>query len=254
MCKSLHAGHASAVGLRAARLAARGFTGVSDVLERDDGFAQLYAGAWSPERVLDDAHIPRVLGIVYKYHASYGTQAPIDACLQLRAGTGCRPQDVVSLEATVERQYLDVCGISEPRTASEAKFSIAHMAALALAGRSTVSPETFTPAALADPELAALRARVQVRGDDAMPRANAEAVLICADGSRYSHHCDASTPERDLGRQEARLIEKARTLLMPRMGARRSAALIDGVLDINGEIDVAGFMARMHGALAAPCH
>jgi hypothetical protein len=30
--------------------------------------------------------------------------------------------------------------------------------------------------------------------------------------------------------------------------------LIDGVLDINGEIDVAGFMARMHGALAAPCH
>ena len=94
----------------------------------------------------------------------------------------------------------------------------------------------------------------QVRGDDAMPRANAEAVLICADGSRYSHHCDASTPERDLGRQEARLIEKARTLLMPRMGARRSAALIDGVLDINGEIDVAGFMARMHGALALEAH
>jgi 2-methylcitrate dehydratase PrpD len=82
---------------------------------------------------------------------------------------------VVSLEVTVERQYLDVCCISEPRTASEAKFSIAHMAALALAGRSTVSPETFTPAALADPELAVLRARVQVRGDDAMPRANAEA-------------------------------------------------------------------------------
>ena len=52
----------------------------------------------------------------------------------------------------MERQYLDVCCISEPRTASEAKFSIAHMAALALAGRSTVSPETFTPAALADPE------------------------------------------------------------------------------------------------------
>ena len=39
MCKSLHAGYATAVGLRAARLAARGFTGVSDVLERDDGFA-----------------------------------------------------------------------------------------------------------------------------------------------------------------------------------------------------------------------
>lgn len=244
MGKPLHAGRAAATGLQSARLAGRGFTGVADVLERPDGFARLYARETFPEAPLAQPHVPRLGGIVYKYHAScYGTQAPIDACLLLRAQGGFAPADVEAVDVLVERQYLDVCCIPQPRTDAEAKFSIAHMAALALAGRSTVDAASFGPQALQDPQVAALRQRVSVRGSDAMPRANAEVRVRLAGGAALVQRADASRPETDLNRQEARLREKALALLSPVFGGEAAGRLAGRALRFGEESDVGAFMA-----------
>lgn len=239
MCKPLHAGQAAAIGLRAARLAARGFQAVPDILEREQGFAALYAGAWDADAIWCDATTSRVHGIVYKYHAScYGTQAPIEACLQLRQQLGAAAAEIGTVEIAIEPQYLDVCCIANPSTPSEAKFSIAHMAALALAGHSTVAAESFT-AALDDPALAALRQRIRVHGEAAMPRANARATVTLENGRMHACHSDASRPETDLDRQEARIASKARTLLVPGLGAERTEALIATVLSCESLADAA---------------
>lgn len=243
MGKPLHAGQAAAIGLRAARLAARGFTGVTDILERDQGFATLYADQWTSDRIWQDAATPRVHGIVYKYHAScYGTQAPIEACLQLRHDHAFRPEEIDTVDIVIEPQYLDVCCIATPRTPSEAKFSIAHMAALALAGRSTVAAASFTTA-LDDAALAALRGRITVRADAAMPRANAQATVTLAGGRTHTSHCDASRAETDLARQEVRIAGKARSLLVPVLGEARADALIATVLACDTLDDIAACLA-----------
>lgn len=245
MCKPLHAGQAAAMGLRAARLAARGFTAVPDILEREQGFGALYAGVRDTASIWHDASISRLHGIVYKYHAScYGTQAPIEACVQLRHEHGFAAADIATVEVVIEQQYLDVCCIPEPRTPSEAKFSIAHMAAVVLSGRSTVAAESFT-AALDDPALAALRGRIRVHGDAAMPRANAQVTVTLANGVAHVSHSDASRPETDLGRQEARIANKARALLLPGLGAERAEALIATVLASDGIDDVASYFAPL---------
>lgn len=230
MCKPLHAGQAAAIGLRAASLAARGFTAVPDILERVRGFATLYAGACNPDAVWKDAATSRVHGIVYKYHAScYGTQAPIEACMQVCREEGIVAADIESVDIAIEQQYLDVCCIANPRTPSEAKFSIAHMTALALTGRSTVAADSFTDA-LHDPALLALRQRIQVHGDASMPRANARATVTLKDGRVKAGYSDASLPERELARQEARIAGKARALLTPGLGEGRAEALIATIL------------------------
>lgn len=247
MGKPLHAGQAAAVGLRAARLAVRGFTAVPDILEREQGFAALYAGRWTPELVWRDASASRMHGIVFKYHAScYGTQAPIEACLQLRLERAFSPADIATVDIAVEPQYLDVCCIATPRTPSEAKFSIAHMAALALSGRSTVATNSFT-SALDDPALAALRGRIRVHADTAMPRANARATVTLTDGRTHASHCDASRAETDLDRQETRIANKARSLLTPVLGQERAEALIATVLACDSLEDVASCFAPLRG-------
>ncbi len=245
MCKPLHAGQAAAVGLRAARLAARGFTAVPDILERAQGFAALYADDWNPADIWHDSATSRVHGIVYKYHAScYGTQAPIEACLQLRQDHGFAAAQIDSVDIAIEPQYLDVCCIASPGTPSEAKFSIAHMAALALSGQSTVAADSFS-AALQDPALVALRGRIRIHGEPAMARANARATVTLADGSRHQSHSDASRPETDLDRQEARIASKSRSLLTPDLGSARTEALVAAVLAFDTLDDTAHCFAPL---------
>lgn len=244
MCKPLHAGHAAATGLRAARLAARGFAAVPDILERERGFAALYADAWDAEAIWQDAAVARVHGIVYKYHAScYGTQAPIEACLAL-CRQGAMADELEHVDIAIEPQYLDVCCIADPTTPSEARFSIAHMAALALSGRSTVAPASFDDA-LDDPTLAALRRRVRVHAEPAIARANARATATLRAGRTLTSHCDASRAETDLDRQEARIAAKARALLTPGLSAARVDALIATVLAADTLDDIARCFAPL---------
>ncbi len=253
MCKPLHAGQAAAVGLQSARLAGRGFTGVDNIVERAEGFAELYGDAAGFGHPIDDSRGTRLRGIVFKYHAScYGTQAPIDAALLLRDQEAVTVADIERIEVTVEQQYTAVCCIPEPRTVSEARFSIAHMVALVFAGRSTVDPASFEAGAIHDPVVAALRQRVVTRGSADMPRANAEVRLVRAGGGiGPARRVDASRPERDLGRQEARLHDKALTLLAPLVGAGPAAAVVQRLLAFGQEADVAAFMRAAPVAVAA---
>ncbi|MFB8831785.1 MmgE/PrpD family protein [Azotobacter sp. CWF10] len=210
-CKPLHAGRAAANGVNAADLARRGFTAVEDIFERPDGYPALVSGnARQSLPVANGRWASREL--LFKYHAScYGTQAPIEAALALREALG---GDIPAgeLHVEVEPQYLSVCDLPEPRTAMEARFSIRHMVALALAGRSTLDERSFSAEALADPRLAALRRRIRVSADPTLPRAHAR---LKAAGRAFE--ADASRPESDHAAQRRRLLGKSAQLLAGRL-------------------------------------
>lgn len=210
-CKPLHAGRAAANGVNAADLARRGFTAVEDIFERPDGYPALVSGnARRDLPVADGRWATREL--LFKYHAScYGTQAPIEAALALREALGGEVP-AGELRVEVEPQYLSVCDLPEPRTAMEARFSIRHMVALALAGRSTLDERSFAAETIADPGLAALRRRIRVAADPALPRANAR---LSAAGRAFA--ADASRPESDHAAQRRRLLGKSAQLLAGRL-------------------------------------
>lgn len=252
-CKPLHAGHAAANGLLAAALAARGLAGQPDIFDRPDGYAALTTDTFQPEAAFAAPDHWEVRDIVFKYHAScYGTQAPIEAALRATAQRGSIGDfgRIEQIDVVVETQYLSVCNIAEPRTGPESKFSLRHAVALALAGWDTLAEESFSPAACADPVLRALRAKVRVTGDDAMPRANARLRLFWSDGVECDARVDASQAERNLARQEGRLRAKAARLLAPRLGNHRAQALIDHLLAIGAAPSVAQWHADVDRLLA----
>ncbi|MCX7063284.1 MAG: MmgE/PrpD family protein, partial [Proteobacteria bacterium] len=164
MCKPLHAGHAAATGVQAARLAARGFTSRTDILEVPQGFAATQGDGASAERfnraLLEDSYLP---GVCFKYHAAcYMTHSSIEAIRGLLSTHRIAPNDVTSVELTVNEGHFGICNIAAPRSGLEAKFSLRFTAAMALRGRDTSGIETYTDQLTREPELVALRDKVQV--------------------------------------------------------------------------------------------
>lgn len=227
-CKGLHAGRAAQLGLAAADLARRGMRCQEDMLERHDGYAIVTTGHLEAEAALKQLDRWPVREVVFKYHAScYGTQAPIEAALGVVSKGGAIGVDEdVHIQIQVEPQYMTVCNVADPVEATQAKFSIRHMVALVLAGRSTMAPESFTAAACADPVLHAMRRRIEVAPADDLPRANARLELRRQDGTVISVESDASKPESNLARQEQRLAGKAGVLIGHEFGRVRADAFL----------------------------
>src|SRR5215468_11819457 len=79
MCKPFHAGKAAQNGLLAARLAARGFSSRSDIIECVQGFALTHGPNFSPEAAFSTPERGlHLFANLFKYHAAcYLTHAPI---------------------------------------------------------------------------------------------------------------------------------------------------------------------------------
>jgi 2-methylcitrate dehydratase PrpD len=164
MGKHLNAAKAATNGLLAARLAKEGFTGATDAIESGQGFEAAHNTSptdFDPSR-LDGEDRLGVERIMFKRYASCGgTHATIDSITRLRAQRPFAVEDVDHVELIVSDQVPDMCGIPEPTTGLEGKFSVRHTAALALSGVGA-GASAFTDERVTDPAMVALRKRVEV--------------------------------------------------------------------------------------------
>ena len=248
MCKPLHAGHAAATGVQAARLAARGFTSRSDILEVAQGFAATQGHGASIERferaLAEDTYLP---GICFKYHAAcYMTHSSIEALRGLVRAHRIAPDDVRDVELTVNEGHFGVCNIQEPRTGLEAKFSLRFTAAMALSGRDTSGIETYTDALAREPVLIALRDKVRVI---AWPNAKPETRARVRVGDRtVEAETNVGIPATDLDAQWERLIRKFRALVDPVLGANVATELADMCQRLDEVADMEPFWRAIRGA------
>ncbi len=171
----VNAGFAARNGLAAAMLAREGFACAARPLEGRRGFLAVYGGA------NDAAALTEGLGrdwelakVAYKpYPCGVVLHALIDACLQLRTASPANRVLVKLHPLAIERADRP-----EPRDAGEARLSAQHCAAVALLyGRAGL--EEFGDAALADPQVRRLRAKVAVSVDPGIDKA---AAIVDVDG------------------------------------------------------------------------
>jgi 2-methylcitrate dehydratase PrpD len=219
MAKPLHAGRAAMNGLFSARLAARGFVGADNAFEGPEGFvAAGAAGKSSPGALEGAAGRWLVNDMLFKYHAScYLTHAAINAAASLRdtlAG-----EAVESVEVRVHPSLMGVCGIPEPASGLELKFSLRGTTAMALLGLDTADPATFTESLARSAGLLALRDRINVVTEPARATTAATVTVTTLSGGRHEASYDTGTPERDLGLQQGRLEAKFRGLASPVVGS-----------------------------------
>lgn len=244
MAKPLHAGRAASAGLLAAQLARQGFTAPEDILGGELGFAATHAGGRPSAAQLEGWHHRFLIrDTLFKYHAAcYLTHAAIEAAARLRAAPGFRLASVERVDVTVSPTLLDVCNIQEPRTGLEGKFSLRATVAMALRGDDTCDPACFTDAAVCDPALVALSARLRVATDAGLRPTAARVAIVSAD-RRVEADVDTGVAAADLAQQRQRLRAKFLALCTPVLGAAPAARLADAALAIDDAAVVTDLLA-----------
>ena len=171
--KPLHPGWAAQAGIQAARLASRGTTGPSTVLEGRFGVYAAFVG--NPQHGLDRQLADlgarwETPNIAFKpYPVCHFSHASIDAVRSLVEENGLRADDVSAVVATVPADAVafvlePAAAKLKPRSPYEAKFSL-QFAIAAMLVDGALGVDTFTAKRIADPSLLEVAKKVsyQVR-------------------------------------------------------------------------------------------
>jgi 2-methylcitrate dehydratase PrpD len=173
MTKPFHPGHAARCGVLAARLARKGMTGDTGILEAPLGYFALFS--YGKARI---DSVGETLGRPYdvvspgmnvkRYPCCYATHRAADAVLDIVRAYELRAAEVESVDVIVPPGGLAAVTRDRPRTGLEGKFSLPYVVAAAiLDGRVTL--ETFTDEMVRRPEAQALLHRVRPVEDPAIP-------------------------------------------------------------------------------------
>jgi 2-methylcitrate dehydratase PrpD len=245
LCKPLHAGTASEHGLRAARLAAKGFTARSDSLECDQGFAASQSDHLDAEAALGEPpqgwHLRNNL---FKYHAAcYLTHAPIECAKEIRLKSNFPPERVKKILLRIDQGADKVCNIANPTTGLEAKFSLRQTVAMALTGVDTANLDSYTADVTQEQRMKSLRDKMAIEFKPNWAHSLAEMAIQLDDGTTLEATHDSGVPWADIGRQRRALETKFDSLVTPVLGAAKAKKLRDLIDRIDSLADV-GELAR----------
>lgn len=232
MSKPLHAGRAAEAGVLAALAAAKGVTGVHDILEGEVGFGAAMSrnADWSKatEGLGTQYNIARV---TFKNHGCCGHTFPsLDAVIELRNRHRLSPRDIAKVRIATYQGGLDVVDNYKPEGDYQAKFSLPYVVAHALI-HGSVRIDAFGPDRLNDPTLRELMGKVELSADAELsrkfPRQRAARVVIeTADGRTLAHFQETRKGDPEMPLTDAELDDKFVELAAPVIGKGGAAALL----------------------------
>lgn len=239
MSKPLHAGHAAAVGVRAAQAARHGVTGTADMLEGAFGMGAVMADGADWTRATQGlGEVWHITQITHKVHACCGhVFAAIDAALALRAAHAIDPERIVGIQVSTYHDAIVATGRYDPQTAYEAKFSLPYVVCHALV-HGSVNLDAFDADRVADAQLRQLMRCCTLDADAeasaAFPsRRMARVTLTSADGQRFSHLARHRRGDPESPLSDADLDAKFIALSSPVIGAARAQQLRDRVWQLD---------------------
>ncbi|HEV8674214.1 MAG TPA: MmgE/PrpD family protein [Methylomirabilota bacterium] len=233
MAKPFQVGRAAADGLVSAVAAAAGVTGPRGILDTP-GWARRLSPDWSPGR-LGEALGQRyaVTELIFKrYPCCFATHAAISALLALQPGLAVPAIEAVELE--VGPTTLQVADQRAPTTGLGGKFSMTYCAAAALV-RGHIREDDFADAAVADPAVQGLAARVRLTPNPAFIETQARAVVRLAGGQTRERVADLGA-DQDGSALRRDLAAKFRQLVAPRLGDGAADRLLEAIGSLD-EVD-----------------
>jgi 2-methylcitrate dehydratase PrpD len=199
MTKPLHAGLASRNGVLAAKLAHNGFTANSQVLERPNGFFDVFSRGLpfdlAPLHRFGTSYDLVERGIRIKPYPCGGlTHSAVDALLEMRAKHCITPDAVDGIYVGVTSHTYGYILRHNPETGLQGKFSMPYILARALVdGR--LGLDSFTDKAVQETSVRKLAEKVQMEHDpelseDEEDRQPSKVTIQLRDGRRFSHRVD----------------------------------------------------------------
>ncbi|MDB5897120.1 MAG: 2-methylcitrate dehydratase-like protein [Ramlibacter sp.] len=225
MTKPFHPGGAARAGLMSALLASRGFTSSPRALEAPRGFVQVVSDKRAWNEVTDE------LG--ERFEISFNTYKPfacgivihpsIDACVQLRE-QGVSAEQVERIELRVHSLVLELTGKKEPKDGLQGKFSVYHGCAVGLL-YGEAGEDEFSDAVVNDPEVVALRNKVQATVDDSIAEEAVRVTAVLQDGRRVDVRVDHAIGSMQNPLSDHQLEAKFGALVVPVLGHSRSGEI-----------------------------
>jgi 2-methylcitrate dehydratase PrpD len=212
--------------------AAKGVTGVHDILEGEVGFgaAMSVKPDWSKATLGlgTDYHITRV---TFKNHGCCGHTFPsIDAVQVLKEKYQLDHRDIRKIRIATYQGGLDVVNNYEPEGDYQAKFSLPYVVAHALV-YGPVRLDAYGPEKLGNPAIRELMKKTELTADpelsNAFPRQRAAKVEIeLADGRRLSHFQETRKGDPEMPLTDEDLNDKFIELAAPVVGDSAARALL----------------------------
>ncbi len=208
-CKSFNIGRAAAAGTLAALLADAGLDSAPDAIEAKFGLFDVFGRPADPGSVVSGLGASYLVSeiSIKPYPCGVVIHPLIDACLGLSHERAIGASDVRAISIAVHPRAVELAGRRHPDTAIGGRFSIYHAAALALVRRSA-GIAAFDTADVNDPQLIALRDRMQVEADARLAPGQARVQIEFVNGTCAEQAVEfpSGSPERPL--TDAQLREK----------------------------------------------
>lgn len=189
MCTAGLPAFAGQAGLKAALLAKAGFTAAQGVIEARYGFAQCFAVEPHLAYLTDDLGKRwEILGNTYKpYPCGIVIHPLIDAALEIAAEAKPAPDQIERVAITANPAAMALCFRRHPKDEMEGQVSLYQWVAAALV-RGKAGLAEGTDAAIADHAIRALRDRIDVTTEAAVPHDGGDVTVYLSGGTRLSRH------------------------------------------------------------------
>ncbi len=228
-------------GVTAATMVAHGFTGVDDVFAGERNFFVAYGRKPDPNVLVHG------LGATYeimntnikRWSVGSPIQAPLDSLLDVIREHPIKAEEVEGLVVRVAHQ-----GANTVDNRAMPDICVQHMCAIMLIDGNVTFASSHDQKRMRDRKVLALRARIELRGDDALsaaiPSRQGIVEISLRDGRQFRHHTKAvrGTAENPMTRPE--VDEKSYDLMAPVIGKTRARKLCDAVWKLEKIRDLRG--------------
>ena len=217
-------------GVTAAMLIHSGWTGVDDVFYGHENFFQSYAPNAKPEGFVDrlGESYEVTQTIIKKWPTGGPIQSPLDAIANLRSKHPFEADQVKEIVI-----HLSTSAASKVDNVPSPDLCIQYLVAVMLLDRSVSFRAAHDIARMTDVAVVRQRKKVTVvaeqRLEDLLPRRVAVVEIALNDGTKLREENDTvrGTQENPMTREE--IVEKARDLIVPVLGADKCSKLVDAI-------------------------
>ena len=233
------AGMGARNGVTAALMVQSGFTGVRDVMEGEHNVFNALSAKPQPAEMLtglgDRFFVTETA--IKTFSVGYPIQAPLDALLTLRREHNLRVDTVARIVVRLPEDGARIVNNS-----SMPDVNCQHLIAVALIDGAVTFASSHSHERMADPEVVALKRRVELVADRALmvpeaPRSGLVEVTL-RDGRTVSHFTRFPPGTKENPLSTDGINAKARDLMTPVLGARRTEAILQRIHALEDVKDV----------------
>jgi 2-methylcitrate dehydratase PrpD len=241
MGHSFPIGHAARCGLFAALLAQRGFTGAERAIEGPRGFARMYASRPCLEALTRGwgQHYELLLNAIKPYPCGIVAHAAIDAAIEVSRAGSVDVQSIDRIWLDVNPLAIELTGRPSPSNSFEVPYSMHHWVASALL-YGAPDLRHRSEAAIQDPEVVRLRAKVVARPNPDCARDEASICVRLRDGTELRAHVPHARGSIERPLTDAELVSKFHGQADPVIGRSASLEVIEACWRVERLNDAAG--------------